>query len=289
MDCAHLRILVDRYLDREIDPDASMSIARHLGVCADCSRTVSARSSMRTAIKKDAGYYRARPALADRIRLQVGGTTRQAAPAVPRGRFKLPEWRRWLHVTRATRRAAPTLPRRGFKLPESRRWLPMGAAVAATVLATNFATFQLASVRGDEMLVAQLISSRSRSIVTGHPIDVASSDQHTVKPWLSSKLDFSPSVTDLSEAGFPLRGGRLEYLNDRLVAVLVYEHGQHLIDLFVWPADSVDKASSRTLSKRGVNVLHWTTGGMTYWAVSDVPRKDLQEFAERYASVTRTR
>jgi anti-sigma factor RsiW len=262
MDCARLRSLLDEYLDRELDPEASIGIAEHLRACDDCSRAVAARSALGTAIRKDAAYYRAPPALASRIRAQVAQTTARTAPKSSTRRFNPLEWR---------------------------RWLSLGAAVAATVVATSFATLQLAGTDRDETLVAQLISGRSRSIVTGHEIDVASSDQHTVKPWLSSKLDFSPNVTDLAAAGFPLRGGRLDYLNDRPVAVLVYGHRQHLIDLFIWPEETTaDKAPSRTFSKRGMNVLHWTAAGMTYWAVSDITKADLEEFADRYASATKS-
>ena len=261
MDCARLRSLLDEYLDRELDPEASMSIAEHLRACDDCSRVVTARSALGTAIKKEGAYYRAPPALANRIRAQIAQTTTRTAAKSTTRRFNPLEWR---------------------------RWLPLGAAVAATVVVTSFATLQLAGIDRDETVVAQLISGHSRSIVTGHEIDVASSDQHTVKPWLSSKLDFSPGVTDLAAAGFPLRGGRLDYLNDRPVAVLVYGHRQHVIDLFIWPEDIEAKATSRSFSKRGINVLHWTAAGMTYWAVSDVAKADLQEFAERYASATKS-
>jgi anti-sigma factor RsiW len=262
MDCARLRSLLDEYVDRQLDQETSMSIAEHLRACDACSRAVAARSALGATIRKDAGYYRASPALASRIRAQVAQTTP---------------------------RATAKLPKRGFNPLEWRGWLPLGAAVAATVLVTSFATLQLAGTDRDEALVAQLISGRSRSIVTGHEIDVASSDQHTVKPWLSSKLDFSPNVTDLAAAGFPLRGGRLDYMNDRPVAVLVYGRRQHLIDLFIWPEDTAaDKAPPRTFSKRGLNVLHWTAAGMTYWAVSDVAEADLQEFAERYVKATKS-
>jgi anti-sigma factor RsiW len=258
MDCARVRSLVDAYLDRELEPDVSSSIARHLRACGDCSGSVAARSAIGAAIKKDASYYRASPALGNRIRAQIAQTTRHAAEKPRRRLFNLPQWG---------------------------RWLPLGGAFAAAVLATSFATLQLTSVPRDEALLAQLISSHSRSIVTGHQIDVASSDQHTVKPWLSSKLDFSPDVVDLAAAGFPLRGGRLDYMNNRPVAVLVYGHRQHFIDLFIWPEDTTtDKALSHTFSKRGLNVLHWTAAGMTYWAVSDINKEDLQEFAKRYVA-----
>jgi anti-sigma factor RsiW len=135
------------------------------------------------------------------------------------------------------------------------------------------------------MIAEQVINGHSRAVLTSHQIDVASSDQHTVKPWLSSKLDFSPAVTDLTTAGFPLRGARLDYVDNRPVAVLVYGHRQHVIDLFIWPDDGApDRSRTRSFSKRGLNVLHWSAAGMTHWAVSDLNSADLEAFADRYAS-----
>jgi anti-sigma factor RsiW len=161
----------------------------------------------------------------------------------------------------------------------------LAAALFATAIISSGITLQLAGVSRDEQLAEQLLAGHSRAVLTSHAIDVASSDQHTVKPWLSSKLDFSPSVTDLTGAGFPLRGGRLDYVDDRPVAVLVYSHRQHVIDLFVWPENTSDKrAQSRSFSRRGLNVVHWAAGDMTYWAVSDVNAADLNAFAEAYKS-----
>jgi anti-sigma factor RsiW len=105
-----------------------------------------------------------------------------------------------------------------------------------------------------------------------------------VKPWLSSKLDFSPPVPDLAAAGFPLAGGRLDYLDNRSVAALVYRSRQHVIDLFVWPDEKSRDVQPRALAKNGYNVLHWTSGGMSFWAISDVNAAELQTFAEAYAS-----
>jgi anti-sigma factor RsiW len=146
-------------------------------------------------------------------------------------------------------------------------------------------TLQLAGIPEDQKIVEQILSGHSRAVLTSHEIDVASSDQHTVKPWLSSRLDFSPMVTDLTTSGFPLRGGRLDYVNHRPVAVLVYAHRQHVIDLFIWPDEAApDTSRSRGFARRGLNVLQWSAGGMTYWAVSDLNSADLAAFAERYAS-----
>jgi len=258
MDCARIENLLDGYLDRELDRDVVTTVERHLKVCGDCSRSFAERSSIATAIRKDATYHPAPAALAKRIRAQIAQTTTHRAEKPRERHFKFSEWGRWFQL---------------------------GGAFATTVLATTLVTLQLTRVPADETIANELLSGHSRSIVTGHQIDVVSSDQHTVKPWLSSKLDFSPAVTDLTASGFPLRGGRLDYVNNRPVAVLVYGHRQHLIDLFIWPEDAAaDKGVSRTFSKRGVNVLHWTAAGMTYWAVSDINNADLEVFAERYAS-----
>jgi anti-sigma factor RsiW len=258
MDCADIKSLLDGYLDRELDRHLVTTVERHLKVCDDCSRSVAARSSIATAIKKDATYHPASAALAHRIRAQIAHTRVPRAQRPPERRFKLFEWGRWLQL---------------------------GGALATAVLVTTLVTLQLTGGREDEPIVGQVFSGHSRSIVTGHQIDVASSDQHTVKPWLSSKLDFSPVVPDLTASGFPLRGGRLDYVNNRPVAVLVYGHREHLIDLFIWPEDAAaDSRVTRTYSKRGVNVVHWTAATMTYWAVSDITRADLEVFAQRYAT-----
>ncbi|HEY0336719.1 MAG TPA: anti-sigma factor [Burkholderiales bacterium] len=258
MDCARIEKLLDTYLDRELDRQSVMSVEEHLKGCGECGRKLDARSALSARIRKEATYYPAPAALASRIRAHVDG----AAPA---------------HKDKSRQ------PR--FGLPDWGRWFQLGGAVAAAVVVTTIATLQLTGTPDDQRVVDQVLSGHSRSVLTSHQIDVASSDQHAVKPWLSSKLDFSPAVTDLTTSGFPLRGGRVDYVDNRPVAVLVYGHRQHVIDLFIWPADAAaDTRRSRSYSKRGLNVLHWTAGGMTYWAVSDVNAADLEAFAEHYAS-----
>jgi anti-sigma factor RsiW len=127
------------------------------------------------------------------------------------------------------------------------------------------------------MLAEQVVSSHIRSLLANHLSDVISSDQHTVKPWFSGKLDFAPVIKDLASQGFPLAGGRLDYLDNRPVAALVYKRRQHTINLFLWPSPASD-SGPRTLTIRGYNVVHWTHSHMAYWAVSDVNAGDLGEF-----------
>lgn len=124
---------------------------------------------------------------------------------------------------------------------------------------------------------------RLRPLPMGHPlphlVDVVSSDRHTVKPWFSGKLDFSPTVKDLAGSGFPLAGGRVDYLDGRPVAALVFRHTQHVINLFTWPSG---RSSAIEAAQSGFNVVTWTKDGMMYCAVSDVNLSDLRQFARLY-------
>jgi anti-sigma factor RsiW len=131
---------------------------------------------------------------------------------------------------------------------------------------------------GGDVLAEQVVSSHIRSLMANHLSDVLSSDQHTVKPWFSGRLDFAPVVKNLSGVGFPLMGGRLDYLDNRAVAALVYKHRQHTINLFLWPSSTSD-VSPRVSSSKGFNIVHWTQARMTYWAVSDLNAAELTEFA----------
>ena len=129
-----------------------------------------------------------------------------------------------------------------------------------------------------DTVAQEVVGSHVRALMGDHLFDVQSTDQHTVKPWFLGKLDFSPPVTDLAQAGFPLTGGRLDYLTGHPVAALVYTRGQHTINVFIWPEGSDAIRSSEARAIRGFHVRHWTRGGMAYWAVSDVNDADLDQF-----------
>jgi anti-sigma factor RsiW len=123
----------------------------------------------------------------------------------------------------------------------------------------------------------ELFESDLRSLMApNHGIDIVSSNQHTVKPWFAGKLDFSPPVQDLSASGYPLLGGRRDYLGGRVVAALVYKRRQHWINLYIWPSD--EESSPTTTSYRGYNIVHWSAKGMTDWAVSDLNGNELAQF-----------
>jgi len=160
------------------------------------------------------------------------------------------------------------------------QWLKWGIPVAGTALIAVLLATALIRPSADERLAQEVTASHLRSLMANHLTDVASSDQHTVKPWFAGKVDFAPPVKDLAAQGFPLVGGRLDYLQDRPVAALVYQRNQHKINLFIWPATRSANTTEKSAVRRGCNLIHWNESGMTFWAVSDLNPTELREFAE---------
>jgi len=154
------------------------------------------------------------------------------------------------------------------------------AAVLIVSLGAAIIFVRSATIRSDA-LVADLVDSHVRSLLADHLFDVQSTDQHTVKPWFLGKLDFSPPVIDLTPTGFPLVGGRLDYLSGRPIAALIYQRQKHTINVFVWPASNQGSAP-RERAIRGFNVRHWVHDGMSFWAVSDLNEAELNEFVRAF-------
>jgi anti-sigma factor RsiW len=257
MDCTESLSRLHAYLDHELDMPGRVALDQHLASCPKCMAAFAAQSALRSGIRRHADYRHGAPAgLAECIRRRLGVEAETPA-RISRPRWQWPQWG---------------------------RWLPVGAAAAAAAVISWTAAIQYARAPSQEPIAEQVVAGHARSIVTSHLIEVASSDQHTVKPWLSSKLDFSPPVPDLAAAGFPLAGGRLDYLDKRAVAALVYRYRQHVINVFVWPDGKAGDARPQALSKQGYNVVGWTSGGMNFWAISDVNAADLKTFADAYAA-----
>jgi anti-sigma factor RsiW len=155
-------------------------------------------------------------------------------------------------------------------------------AVAAAALLAGVLTLGMLWPRSgtstEDRLTELVLASHIRSLQVDHATDVASSDQHKVKPWFRGKLDFSPQVPDLSSAGYVLSGGRLDYLADRPVAALVYHRRQHVINLFTWPVRDDEERTVRSLSRQGFHIRSWQRSGMAYWVISDLNPQELDEF-----------
>ncbi len=134
---------------------------------------------------------------------------------------------------------------------------------------------------------SQLVDAHVRSLLPGHLFDVASSDRHTVKPWFTGKTDIAPPVTDLAAQGFPLLGGRLDYVDGHSAAALAYARGLHTINLFIWRA-AVSEPRDREDIVKGYSVVHWTSGGLSFWAVSDAASNEVEAFRDDYARATST-
>ena len=155
----------------------------------------------------------------------------------------------------------------------------MGTSVSLALAASLL--FVVAIPR-EQAIQQELISGHVRSLLASHLTDVTTSDQHTVKPWFNGKLDASPPVVDLASQGFPLIGGRLDYIHNHVVGALVFKHDQHVINLFIWPVVDADDSGPASATREGFNLLHWTCSGMTFWAVSDVNPATLRRFQAEY-------
>jgi anti-sigma factor RsiW len=179
------------------------------------------------------------------------------------------------------RKNVRTALRREAKPEASRFWIPLAVGACALLL-LGLVVLQMPRQARNSM-ADELVANHVRSLLATHLVDVPSSDQHTVKPWFDGKVDFAPDVRDLAAQGFPLVGGRLDYVASRTVVALVYDRHKHPINLFVFPGSSASTTALATLNRRGFNLVQWSRGGMDYWAVSDLNAVELQDFAALFA------
>ena len=264
---------MDGYLDGELDPLTSQTIEQHLRDCRNCDQRYTANRTLIHAISSAIPYHKAPVGLRERIQSSL--------------REEIAE--------RPTRNVAPdTRPLIAKKQPEPRsvlfgtswNWLALAASIVfVAIIALNLVP-RLPRPGAEQFLATQLIASHARSLLANHLTDVASSDHHTVKPWLDAKLDFAPAVVDLSSEGFPLIGGRLDYLDNRPVAALVYGRRKHFINLFIWPTAADATRAPKTMTRQGYQLLHWADSEFNYWAVSDVNIDDLQTFKQQFEART---
>jgi mycothiol system anti-sigma-R factor len=276
MICEEAIKLMDGYLDGELDPMTSQKIEQHLRDCRKCEQAYEAHTALAYAISRGAPYYKAPAELRQRVQssLRDAVGVRASRSAARENHASLTS--RW-----AKRR--PVLP----EIPWN--WLALAAAIVLGAIIGSTLSPRLQQPGSDQFLATQLTANHVRSLMADHLTDVASSDQHTVKPWLDTKLDFAAPVLDLSGDGFPLIGGRLDYLDNHSAAALVYQRRKHFINLFIWPTTPADSKAQTTMAREGYHLVHWTDGDFTYWAVSDVNISDLENFRQLFEQQTARR
>jgi anti-sigma factor RsiW len=241
-----IRELIHPYADGELDVVNAREVEKHLTGCDDCRRLEHRVRVLRDALRRSAPAYRA-PA---RLRRNVRRAVRKEAGAG-----------------------------REFFSP----WLTLASGAVFAVVVLTFAFYQTTRSSRNS-LADELVADHVRSLLATHLVDVVSSDQHTVKPWFEGKVDFAPEVRDLASDGFPLLGGRLDYLDGRTVVALVYRRNKHPINVFVEPASTSGEEKPSTSSHRGYNLVHWRQRGLNYWAVSDLNATELEQFVAHFNS-----
>ena len=237
--CPDKEALLHGLLDGELDAANAQACEAHLKTCAGCAQAFGELQALSARLSAPGVAFRAPPHLLRRIDGEL------AAEARP------PRRRLWA--------AAPWALSAGF------------AALAASMAVVFIETQTLT-------LADQLVASHVRSTLASHLVDVQTSDRHVVKPWFNGKIDFAPPVLELADAGYPLMGGRLDYLDNRTVAALVYRRNRHVINLFIWPSKPGLAPWPGPAGHGGYSVAHWRSRGLEFWAVSDIDAGDLQNF-----------
>ena len=238
-----LRLLVQADIDSDLDARDAAAVAAHLGECAECRALQAELRATKARTRKETTYFVA----PDDFRRRMAALAASNPPLRSAPRRMRWQWGGWVGS------------------------FGLGAAVAAALMLAIY-------VPRDGGDAQSVLDGHLRALQSGHAIDVVSTDRHTVKPWFDGKLDFTPPVKDLAAQGFPLRGGRLDAIGGRPAAALVYGHAKHAIDLYVWPTGARDEAASDA-TRKGYNFVTWVSGGMRFWAVSDLNAAELGEFA----------
>ena len=252
MTAVHVHEELSAYVDGELPPDRAMEIADHLTSCAECASDYAATLATVRTVRAEMVQLRAPDVLRARVRAALREEPQETV-----------------------RRVAPT-PKRAWRIP----WNAVAAALVLVVASSGITLVATKRGASDAPVAEAVLASHIRSLMPEHLTDVRSNDQHNVKPWFNGRLDFSPNVPRLDEQGFPLLGGRVDYVHGRSVAVVVYGRRQHVINVFSWPVRDDGVAAAEPRSHNGYNLEHWRDGAVEYWAVSDLNAAELRTFAE---------
>lgn len=258
LDCQQARDRIDALIDGEAGAAESDAFAAHAVACPDCRAALDERRALVAAIRAGGTRF----AASDEFRARLLAALPAAEPSAA--------------ISRTAVDARPP-PRR---LP----WWSVGAWTGSALALAASITLFVAAPPPQDGLQRDLVGAHVRSLMAGHLIDVESSDRHTVKPWFNGRVDLSPAVPDLADQGFPLAGGRLDYIEERTAAALVYRRDRHLINLFVWPDHGHPDSALALASRNGYAVMTWRGAGIGYAIVSDLNADDLQRFQRLWVS-----
>lgn len=247
MNCENVRERLTAYLDGELDVLAHAELDGHLRDCAACALALRRQQALSRAIKTRTTYNVAPPALLDSMRAQFTAPAAEAPIVSPRR----------------------VIPRAGL--------LAAFSALAAMVVLS--VVLVAPRMPAPPAVVDEVVADHVRSLLAMHLLDVASTDQHTVKPWFAGRLDFSPPVASFAAQGFPLVGGRLDILEGRAVAALIYQRRKHHINVFIWPVSDRAPQGEQQLTRQGFHLIHFVASAMNYWIISDLDQTELQQFA----------
>jgi len=247
--CPDKAMQLQGLLDGELDAVNAAACEAHLKTCEGCEAEYRRLEALRESLATSGVAHRAPERLRGKVEAMLGAEA--ATPEPP---------------------AAPAM----------RRTSPWAASGVAGLLAATLAVMIVLPQVGDGEVARQLVASHVRSLLANHLTDVATSDQHVVRPWFNGKVDIAPPVPDLSAQGFPLVGGRLDYIDGRVAPAIIYRRRLHTVNLFVWSAQGRLFNAARTIRRDGYTLVEWTAGGLRYAAVSDIEPADLLRFKAAY-------
>lgn len=237
--CEEVSDLFESFVDGELAGPEQEAVARHVRDCATCRRQVEGLRALQGTLR-EVPPYQAPPELGDRIKERLAEVESPGA-------------------------------RRGWRISAAQ----VATHIAAAAIGLVAGYWLVLSASQFDGLSRELLGAHVRSLMATQPIDVASGDPHKVGPWFAGELDFAPKVRDFGAQGFPLVGGRVDYLDGRRVAALVYRRREHIINVFVVPHAGGDLTPARDFRRHGYNVESWSDGEYDFRAISDLNRREL--------------